>query len=81
MDLGYTRPLLYDGSSRIPLIFHQVDVEIIIGGLGRPIYSHPIPKLKVFKNELDHEIGIVFGLKMMQRGIFTLNAQTFSFSL
>ncbi|MCU7842161.1 MAG: hypothetical protein KZQ94_22670 [Candidatus Thiodiazotropha sp. (ex Troendleina suluensis)] len=81
LGLGYTHPLFYEGLSRIPLIFYQVDVEIIVGGMGRPIYLHPIPQLKVIKNELDFGIGLVFGLQLMQRGIFTLNAQTFSFSL
>ncbi|MES9925969.1 MAG: hypothetical protein ABW152_17960 [Candidatus Thiodiazotropha endolucinida] len=81
IDLGYSYPTVYNGQSRIPLVIHQVDIEIIIGGMGRPIYSHPLHNLKVVENELNHGIGFVLGLQILQRGIFTLNAQTFSFSL
>ncbi|MCU7878333.1 MAG: hypothetical protein KZQ84_16315 [Candidatus Thiodiazotropha sp. (ex Lucinoma borealis)] len=81
LNLGYTDPIIYTGEQQKPLLVHQVDLEIIVGGMGRPIYGHPIVGLKVVENELDHGIGIVLGLQLMQRGIFTLNAQTFSFSL
>ncbi|MBV2125757.1 MAG: hypothetical protein KUF75_11440 [Candidatus Thiodiazotropha sp. (ex Ctena orbiculata)] len=81
IELGFTYPTVYNGQSEVPLIVHQIDIEIILGGLGRPVYQHPINNLKVVRNELNHGIGIVLGLQLLQRGIFTLNSQTFSFSL
>lgn len=79
-SLGYTMPLQYTSRERKSRFTHHIELAIILGGLGKPVLRYPIRSYVAVETPLDPGIGLVLGLQIMQRGIFTLNNQTFSFS-
>lgn len=76
----YTTPTIFAGQIKKSDIAYQVELEVIKGGLGIPIDRYPLQRVRVTESDLSDGIGIVLGLQILQRGIFTMNHQTFSFS-
>lgn len=76
----YTRPTVYTDQQECSDISYHVELSLIKGGLGHPITSQPLRRLKVVATKIDLDVGIVLGLHVIHQGIFTINNQSFSFS-
>ncbi|MCU7934140.1 MAG: hypothetical protein KZQ99_04575 [Candidatus Thiodiazotropha sp. (ex Dulcina madagascariensis)] len=76
----YTVPTIFASRQKKSDIAYQIELEVIKGGLGMPIDRYPLQRVKATESDLDNGIGIVLGLQILQRGLFTLNPQSFSFS-
>ena len=80
LSLGLSRPKLFQRSS-CPTPSHQINTEIMVGGLGRPIQRYDLPSMYVVQSSLPDPVGLVIGLQIIHQGILVCSRQGFSFSL